>query len=1050
MPHSDLPQAILDDHKRFVLRNFDQKPPFSSFLPGISGLNGIPMWVFYTNRGQAISSFGTESKDRPIMEFQPANKAYQLTDLLGFRTFICHEGMIIEPFTSLPQSSIQRDMLIGMNDLELREIDRERELETRIVYFNLPGEPLAGLARQVFLKNLSKEPLEIEVLDGLPVLCPFGVDNNQLKYIGRTIEAWMEVLNLETNLPFFRLRASAQDTSEIRSFQAGHYAVAATSSGLLPAIVDPRLIFGADSSFREVSGFTEGGLAGTLTQNQTTEGRTPCAFFGANLTLPPGGTRQINSIYGYTNSYQKAAQLKTTLMDPDFLTQKHQQARDLAVRLSSPIKTKSAHQLFDSYCSQTFLDNLLRGGWPLILPGDHIYHVFSRKHGDPERDYNHFFLAAEYYSQGNGSYRDVNQNRRSDVFFEPRVADFNIQLFLSLIQIDGYNPLVVKGTKFTLPEEHRGQILKLVKQPHKLAQGLTNLFTPGSLLELADASQLTITTQEFLEVVFGLAHQQIQAEFGEGYWVDHWTYSLDLIETYLSLYPDKKNHLLFGSRPLPFFDSPAVVNPRAKKYVLDGELPRQFNAVSEPEDKLDLIKGRQDRPNWVRTEHGKGEIFRLPLVSKLVLLAVIKFASRDPFGMGIEMEAGRPGWDDALNGLPGIFGSSVSESMELARLLEFLIGALQDQECRISLPIEVIDLLEEISAASTSADLITQWDKITTALEDYREKTRLGVNGLTQEHTGPDLLSRLTDMRASVLKGLDRAQEYHPGITPAYFRFEVTDYKTSDETDAENRPYIQPIAFKAHPLPLFLEGPMHQLKILSSKETSQSLYEQVRSSVLFDSKLKTYKLNASLSDEPFSIGRARAFSPGWLENESIWLHMTLKYLLEILKAGLYDQFFEDLQHTLPPFLDPEIYGRSPLENSSFIASSAHPDPALHGRGFIARLSGATAEFISIWLTMMTGGTPFTLDENGNLQFSLQPILPGWLFPESGILEFHFLGNILTRIHNPLKIDTWNINVAGYTLTDPENSWDLSGGEIMEPYAGSIREGRIQIIDVHYR
>ncbi len=242
---------------------------------------------------------------------------------------------------------------------------------------------------------------------------------------------------------------------------------------------------------------------------------------------------------------------------------------------------------------------------------------------------------------------------------------------------------------------------------------------------------------------------------------------------------------------------------------------------------------------------------------------------------------------------------------------------------------------------------------------------------------------------------------------------------------------------------------MHHLRILSSRESSQNLYEQVRGSDLFDSKLKTYKLNASLASEPFSIGRARAFSPGWLENESIWLHMTFKYLLEILKAGLYQQFFEDLRYTLPPFLDPEVYGRSPLENSSFIASSAHPDPALHGRGFIARLSGATAEFISIWFMMMTGGKPFELDANGNLQFSLEPILPGWLFPESGILEFQFLGNILTRIHNPLKIDTWKNKVSGYTLTTADKRWDLPGTSLKEPHAGSIRKGQIQRIEVHY-
>lgn len=68
-----------------------------------------------------------------------------------------------------------------------------------------------------------------------------------------------------------------------------------------------------------------------------------------------------------------------------------------------------------------------------------IIHLFSRKHGDPERDYNFFSIAAEYYSQGNGNFRDVSQNRRNDVFFNKEVGDFNVKTFFSLVQADGYN-----------------------------------------------------------------------------------------------------------------------------------------------------------------------------------------------------------------------------------------------------------------------------------------------------------------------------------------------------------------------------------------------------------------------------------------------------------------------------------------------------------------------------------------------------------------------------------------------------------------------------------
>ena len=78
------------------------------------------------------------------------------------------------------------------------------------------------------------------------------------------------------------------------------------------------------------------------------------------------------------------------------------------------------------------------------LPGGHIFYVYSRKHGDVERDYNFFSMLPEYYSQGNGNFRDVNQNRRSDIYFANFVGDYNIKVFYDLLQLDGYNPLQVK------------------------------------------------------------------------------------------------------------------------------------------------------------------------------------------------------------------------------------------------------------------------------------------------------------------------------------------------------------------------------------------------------------------------------------------------------------------------------------------------------------------------------------------------------------------------------------------------------------------------------
>ena len=61
--------------------------------------------------------------------------------------------------------------------------------------------------------------------------------------------------------------------------------------------------------------------------------------------------------------------------------------------------------------------------------------------------------------------------------------------------------------------------------------------------------------------------------------------------------------------------------------------------------------------------------------------------------------------------------------------------------------------------------------------------------------------------------------------------------------------------------------------------------------------------NAPLKGEPHEIGRARAFTPGWLENESIWLHMEYKYLLGLLKAGLCEAFFEEFRISMSGYYE---------------------------------------------------------------------------------------------------------------------------------------------------
>ena len=99
----------------FHISDYGKKPTFASFLPGISGIRGIPIWCYYVNRGQGVVSFGVENKDKAIMQFYPAHTAYQNVKVTGFRTFVKKDGVYAECFAN---ENVAHTMDIFKNSLD--------------------------------------------------------------------------------------------------------------------------------------------------------------------------------------------------------------------------------------------------------------------------------------------------------------------------------------------------------------------------------------------------------------------------------------------------------------------------------------------------------------------------------------------------------------------------------------------------------------------------------------------------------------------------------------------------------------------------------------------------------------------------------------------------------------------------------------------------------------------------------------------------------------------------------------------------------------------
>ncbi len=1018
---------MMKKEMNFHISDYGKKPTFASFLPGISGIRGIPIWCYYVNRGQGVVSFGVENKDKAIMQFYPAHTAYQNVKVTGFRTFVKKDGVYAECFAN---ENVPHTMDIYKNSLELSEDNATLGLKTEVSYFTLPEERVGALVRTVKITNTSDITSDVEVLDGMPAVIPYGVMLGYCTEIMQTAKAWMQAERTSEDVAYYRVRASIEDSSSVEAVQGGNFSYAVMSDGtVLRTVVDPEAVFLYDTSLVRPVNFEENGLDAVLNHNEVTQNIVPCSFYGCKKTLAPQESITIYEMIGQVDNQEILSAFLKNEKDVAYFEEKKARAHELTDEVGGMMETKTANPVFDEYCQYTFLDNVLRGGLPIQLGDNKVFYVYSRKHGDLERDYNYYAMLPEFYSQGNGNFRDVNQNRRSDDFFAPFVGDFNIKTFYSLLQPDGGNPLGVEKITYRLMEDGK---------PYD--------FTPGSLYFrlMADTSLSEAERDAKFNEMISAAEPLTNGDFKEGYWTDHWTYNLDLVESFLQIFPDKEEELLFDNS-YTWFRPQAGVNPRKTRFVKTDKGIRQYHAVEEG---LEAKEGCENAL-LLCDNKGAGNIIRATLMEKLVMLSLTKFAALDAYGMGIDMEGGKPGWYDALNGLPGLIGSSVNELCELARNLTFTVDMLKKYGKDVSMLSEMAEFYEAVKtiARECKEELLADgesmkfWNLVSDAKEEYRAKVYDGVTGKRVTVSASDLAAALGEWLEVVNAGLAKGVKMAGDVCPAYFYYEVTEYSEDEEG-------IMPLHFKQHMLPLFLEGAVRYMKLPITEANRKSLYEHVKASDLYDKKLSMYKVNASLKDTTFEAGRCCSFTPGWLENESIWLHMEYKYLLELIKSGLYKEYYEDFKNAAVPFLDPAVYGRSTFENSSFIASSANPDTRIHGRGFVARLSGSTAEFLQMWTLMMFGKTPFAMTEKG-LAVTFAPALPEYLIPEDGVVEAKFIGKTLVTYNFPAKKDyiPGEYSVGKIIVTWKVGSVTETSGCICGKDAEAVRNGEAESIVV---
>lgn len=932
-------EELFTKSKINIIENFSKQKRFSSFLPAISGIDGKPTWVFYVNSGQCIASFGVDNKDTPLIPFESAVLAYQNVPLKCFRTLIFVDGKLYQPF--LDEGKTKLEIL----NSSIRIFYENSIFEVEITYSTTNHISTAGLIRKVRITNKANEKHRFDVVDGLPIFLPKGISNYMYHELTTLAASYCEC-SLHKNSAWYFYKNRGEDNSQFVQKEDGSgFICFAKDNEPVEVLVDPKSAFGNDESFLNPLSFAD---IENNSKNQMLSNQIPSAFVKTSKVLEKGESIEFISLFGSFDNFEKFIGFPR-----DFSFSSLEKMIEDGEKLVDDLlpKIDTNNKKVDAYLRQSFLDNGLRGGFPLLVKNKPLY-LYSRKHGDLERDYNSFAIPSNYFSSGYGNYRDINQNRRNDLIIEPLLKDKNIFLFTSLIEQNGFNPLQVD-------------------------------------MSLLDKNFDSF--DEALNSVLNKKDDEINANYVEGYWIDHWTYNTDLIENYIAVYPDKVDEL-FNVKKYRFFDSGIRIKDRSERYVKTEFGVRQYSC---------LEKIANHKSNWLCDSNNK--IIEVSLFSKLFDLILKKVTTLDVDQMGLEMLADKPGWNDSCNGLPGIFGSSMCESIELLRLIKLFKKIYSQNDFKIELTEASFSLLNRVFPVKSLG--FSLWREQNDAREifekEYRNKTKL-VN--VEKSTA---ISFLDCYEKILTDGIKKAINLGKGIIPTYFSHELDKFK-------EENGVIVPLAFSTKVLPYFLEGPTRLMK-LGRDFFKPEMLDLIKESDLFDKNLGIFKTSVSLKDVSKEVGRVCLFEAGWLERESDFLHMTFKFLLGLLYSGYHKEFFELAKTNLPCFMDPKIYGRPVFENVSFIVPSNHVNKKEVGSGHYARLTGANTEVINMYQLLFFGKNVF-VNDNGVLRFNITPHIPLSLFNENYELSVSLFG-ITTKFINKNCVDYDSQKVSKILIDD---------------------------------
>lgn len=710
----------------YKIAHVDAMPSF--FMSILSQSNH---WMFISSTGGVTA--GRQNSDSSLFPYYTDDKVSESAETTGSKTIfriIGTKGVYLwEPFSERYEGAYKIERNLYKNVYGNKVCFEEKNIDLGLTFtYQWTSSEQFGFVKQSVLTNDAPDAIEVEILDGIQNIMPYGVGEDMQKGFSNLVDAYKKA-ELESGLGIFALSAIIVDKAEPSEALR---ATTTWSAGL----DNPKYLI----SSRQLQAFRQGA---SIEEEVDVRAARGAYFVNSTVNLSAGESKQWVITAEVNQSISDVQQLLSQLKDETALVAAVE--ADIEAGTTGLIELTAnadglqltADELGNMRHFSNTMFNIMRGGIfdnnyeiekadfipyleqanaavvaanqtqldklgdvftlpelkELAEAGDdkdfqrlcleYLPLKFSRRHGDPSRPWNKFSINTKTDDgkkilDYQGNWRDIFQNWEALAYAYPEFIETMIHKFLNASTFDGYNPYRVT----------KGGIDWETIEPDD----------PWSYIGYWGDHQI-IYLLKFFEFIEELTPGQLVDSFHKDMFV--YANVPYKIKSYADILKNPKDTIDFDHA------SDLAIQARREEMGADGAL-------------------LQDQA---------GQVYKVNMLEKILATVLAKLSNFIAEG-GIWMNTQRPEWNDANNALVGN-GISMVTLYYIRRFFGFMEGVLADADDQ---------------EVAISSELLEFFERIMTTFESHKEWLAGSLNDTQRKELLDGVAQAGSDYRTQIYK----------------------------------------------------------------------------------------------------------------------------------------------------------------------------------------------------------------------------------------------------------------------------------------------------------